>query len=373
MYIVDDQNIICPNFEQAGFDFSVFLDKAHFLSVEEFSRIKLEKRNEIVLINLHDFLSKENSIENWSPLLNTFWGIYFFYNDNKKLTETMLEQLKNYPHVCDVVSLPLGSDNKFTFLANQLRAFQNLAKEQEELSRHLSNLSQTINHLFQNLTNDYEMTKKIHKYLYPQRKEEIRGIKFSSKYEAGALGGGEFFDVIQDEAKIYIVFIHSESYLISSSLMGLLHKHKSLKFKPESFWKDAQSDISEVNRSKKKHSYVDIFILQVDLMDLSLKQIGESSVKPLIGQDNFSLLPENHSLSKGEVLLIPSVGYRWNWQHFFAEEDLVKKINEKIDQQDMELLNYLFYKLSAPQNSNQFKKDSTILMMEVNRHGIHQI
>jgi hypothetical protein len=83
--------------------------------------------------------------------------------------------------------------------------------------------------------------KKIHEVLIPRRHDEIKGVYFSNKYAAGDGGGGEFYDLLQSHGKVFQIMVSSQSYLISSSLLGLLAKHKQKDFDPLEFIKDAEA------------------------------------------------------------------------------------------------------------------------------------
>jgi hypothetical protein len=375
MYIVDDQNLISSNFEQIEFNIEIFSHESHRLSMKDFLNLSLVKRNEIVLINFEDYLLIKKEKENLKALMNTFLGVYFFYDIKKNNLEELIRlEIDVLSKVLGVHALPLAPLAN-GILLNQIKFFENLISDQAILQNHMVRFSQELDEMLTQVSADYSSAKKLHQAFRPQRVQEFKGAKLTSHFSSGDGVGIEFFDVISDEKKFFVVLIHTESYLISSSVMGILGAQKQISFNPLSFLQEAKHDVELINQTKKKKAKCEIFILEIDTKNFEVKRYGESSVNILRGVEVFQKM-ENHSnliLSKGEKMLILSSGYMNNFENIFPKIDIVSVINENNKSIDMDLMSFLFYKLKFSQKEDILKKDSTVLLLEVNRHGIHQI
>lgn len=167
----------------------------------------------------------------------------------------------------------------WTILSNQLQFFWGLIEDQKKLQKHMAQFSLELDQVLQNAEVEMVKAKRIHETLIPRRNEEIKGIFFSNKYAAGEVGGGEFYDLHQTPSKVFQVLVASQSYLISSAILGILGQHREKDFNPANFLSDALNEIETINGAKKKKSQVDLLVLELDLVNLTIKMHSESKAE----------------------------------------------------------------------------------------------
>jgi len=373
MYIVDDQNLICKNLDQYGFEFQEFSDQVEILRFEDFTHLNLKKRLDIVLINGMNLIDHLDSLENIKSILNTFNGAYIFFEKNcEKSIDKIFSNLAAFPKILGIHQFPLKTDD-WILLSNQFQFFWNLMNEQKNLQNHIIQFSRELDQLMSHSKKDLNTIKKVHAAFHPKRVQNLKGLNITSKYVAGDAGGAEFFDLIEENHHVFKFLLHSESYLISSAVMGILNSHKSGSFKVEEFLSDAWNEINTINSSKKKKAKVEILVIEFDMLNLSFKTYGNSSAIGISKKEMFDLikLEGSYTLSKNETFLFLSPGFISNWKEVDPGLDLIKFLNTHIKANNTDLMSELFFHLKSKNFQN--KKDASVVMLEVNRYGIHQV
>jgi hypothetical protein len=375
MVIVDNRHFIAKALEEQQLNLYDFYDAHQVLSVNEFTKLPLTRRMEVLLIDTHSLLESPEQIEACMAIINTFQGAFFFHEKSNEIAQKWVQgQASLWPKIMSESSLPMTKMN-WTLLSNQLQFFWSMLQEQLQLQKHMEEFGQELDQVFQSAQLEMIRAKKIHESLIPKRNDEIKGVHFLHKYASGEGGGAEFFDLHQAGNKAFQILVTSESYLISSSLLGVLNLHKTRGFDAEKFLLDARTEIEVVNGSKKKKALVDLLVLELDFSQLLLRRHGHHKAElysQLSGLVNFSEENE-YKLSKGEKFIVFSSGFLFNWKETDRKKDIHSflKNHQELSQQD--LMTELFFQIRKDANGQFLKKDATILMMEVNRHGIHQV
>jgi hypothetical protein len=163
--------------------------------------------------------------------------------------------------------------------------------------------------------------------------------------------------------------------LISSAILGILGNHRNKDFTPSEFLKEAKEEIATINGAKKKPSEVDLLVSELDLSTLNLNLYGESKAefysqaKGLMSFENNRPYP----LSKGEKVIVFSTGFLFNWSEAHPNKNIHKFLEENAKISLSELMPELFFQLKEGRETQFLTKDATVVMMEVNRHGIHKV
>jgi hypothetical protein len=375
MIILDERQYLKKHLETKGFEVFDFYENHRVLSIKEFAAMELKRRNEFLLVDTQTLLNHPEAQEDFKSLLNTFLGAVFFHDQQNELAQKWVESEGAFlTKIIGEYSLPMPQLS-WTILSNQLQFFWNLLEDQKNLQKHLAQFSQELDHVLQNAEVEMVKAKKIQETLVPRRNEDIKGVSFINKYAAGEGGGGEFYDLHQTASKVYQLFVTSESYLISSAILGLLGHHRDKDFNPTSFLLEAQKEIDTINNSKKKKSKVELQILELDLGTLMLKACTPLKIE-FYSQLNgkLSLTPdEPYQIGKGEKLIVFSSGFLFNWSVGHPDRDLDSFLKDKSHLPSSELMTELFFQLKEGKESQFLKKDATVAMMEVKRHGIHKV
>ena len=375
MIIVDERNFIKKALEDQGLNLFDYYDGHQLISVKDFTELDLKRRAEVVLIDVVSILARPKLFEPFKALLNTFYGVIFFYEEgNEGAAKWLEEQTAFLPKIIGAFSLPM-TELRWNILSNQLQFFWTMIQEQKQLQKHMVEFSDELNQVLLNAESEMGRAKKIHEALVPKRSEEIKGVQFFNKYASGEGSGGEFYDLIQGQGKVYQVLVSSESYLISSSLIGLLNQHKQKNFDPQNFLQEAEADIATINGSKKKVAKVGVTVLELDLSQLTLLVWGQNNTE-LYSQSKGKIEVSTDRpipLERGEKLIVFSSGFLFNWMESKKKQDIYAFIKNHQGLNPHELLTEFFFQVRQDGDSEFLKKDATVVMMEVNRHGMHQV
>jgi hypothetical protein len=375
MVILDERKFLSKELENQGFSIFDFYDGHQILDLKTFCQLPVSRKAEVLLVDTQTILEHPEKQQEFFSMMNTYLGVIFFHeHQNQKAQSWVQDQAAFLKKIIGEYALPMPQ-LQWTMLSNQLQFLWTILEEQKALQLHLVKFSQELDQALQSAESEMLKAKKVHEVLIPKRSDEIKGVSFLNKYAAGEGGGGEFYDLIQSGSKVYQVLISSQSYLISSSLIGILNQHKQKDFSPASFLKDAQSEVDTINGSKKKKAEVDLSVLELDTSHLTLKLHGQgkaeyySQHKGKVDLEAQEQIP----LAKGEKIIVFSPGFVFNWREGRIKQDLYSFVKDHHQLSQTELVMELFLQLKTAQETNFLSKDATVVMMEVNRHGIHKI
>lgn len=383
MVLLDERKFLELEFDGQGFGIFDFYDGHQVFDMKTLCELPLNKRSDVLLVDTQTVLQHPELQEKLKIVLNTFLGAIFFHEaQNTQAQEWVETQGSFLPKIIGVCALPM-SPLDWTMLSNKLSFLWTLIEEQKALQKHLVKFSQELDEALQSAESEMMRAKKVHEILIPKRSDEIKGISFLNRYAAGDGGGGEFYDLHQSGSKVFQILVSSQSYLISSSLIGLLNLHKQKEFRPKEFLAEARNEIETINSSKKKKSEVDLVILEMDTTHLTLTASGWGKAEfysALKGKVDLGLpaaygarTPESYQLVKGEKMIVFSPGFLFNWKEGRIKQELYTFLKDHHHRTQSELMMELFMQLSLVKESDFLSKDATVVMMEVNRHGIHQI
>jgi hypothetical protein len=375
MLIVDDSDFIRRSMEEMGLTIYDFHDNLQVMGLAAFAKLPLQRRLDVILIDTQSVLDDPKTFEVCKAVMNTFQGAYFFHEKkNERARQWVEDQASFLPKILGECAVPMPS-RAATLLANQLQFFCTLLQEQQMLQKHMMEFSQELEQVMETAQWEVSRAKRIHEILTPKRTEDIKGVTFYSKYASGQGGGAEFFDLHHAGNRAFMIMVSSASYLISSSLLGVLNNHKSREFDVASFMADARADIAAINGQKKKMSSVDLMVLELDFTDLSLKSHGDHGSKFLSLQKGPAALKVGgvYKLDRGEKFIVFSSGFIFNWKDGDHKEDLPTLVKSHQNLGAPELATELFFNLRHRFAGKGFKRDATVVMMEVKRHGMHQV
>lgn len=375
MIIIDERNYLQQELAAKGFVVFDFFENNKVMSVKEFTSLELKRRGDFLLIDTQTILNHPGLIENFKTVLNTFMGAVFFHDHtNEKAQEWVKNEGAFLTKIIGEYSLPMPQLS-WTILSNQLQFFWTMLEDQRKLQKHMAQFSLELDQVLQNAEEEMVRAKKIHEIFVPRRKDEIKGISFVHKYAAGEGGGGEFYDLVQTSSKVYQIMLSSQSYLISSAILGILGQQKEKDFNPQAFLKDALQEIETINGAKKKKANVDLMVLELDLT--SLKMTSHTNSKAELYSQSKGALPvtkdATYQLDKGEKVIVFSSGFISNWSEGHPEKDMNQFVKAQAKLPLNELMSELFFHVKEGKEGSFLKRDATVVMMEVNRHGIHKI
>ena len=383
MVLLDERKFLELELEGQGLHIFDFYEGHQLFKMDDFCNLPLNKRAEVLLVDTQTVLNHPQLQEKFKTVLNTFLGVIFLHDQsNMEAQSWVKDQASFLTKIIGEYSLPMPQLS-WTILSNQLQFLWNLLEEQKSLQKHIIKFSHELDSALQSAESEMIKAKKIHEILIPKRSDEIKGISFLNKYAAGDGGGGEFYDLHHSGNKIFQILISSQSYLISSSLIGILNVHKQKEFSPLSFIKDAKNEIEIINGSKKKKSEVELIVLELDTSHLRFKVYGwgkaelfsfeKGKIETGLAGTQELKESETYQMAKGENMIIFSPGFIFNWKEGRIKHELYSFLNNHQQLSQTDLMMELFLQLGLVKDSDFFSRDATVVMMEVNRHGIHQI
>lgn len=372
MVILDESGFIVKALEEKGFQIFDFFESPTVLKFKDFSELPLQRRKDLLLVDTQTVMNHPELVDKFHTAMNTYVGVIFFHDQkNAGAAAWLQDQAAFLNKIIGEYALPMPQLS-WSILSNQLQYFWTLMTEQKQLQGHIAKFSQELDQVLSSAEGQMLKAKQIHETLIPKRQDDIKGVKFMNKYSAGDGGGGEFYDLHHEGGKVFQIFISSQSYLISSALLGILAQHKEKNFKPENFLQDSLKEIETINGSKKKRSEADVIVFELDTNSLKLLRHGNGKAE-IYSQEQGALTQDQISLTKGDKLIILSSGYVYNWKENHSRKEIAEFLKEQKNLSQSELLNELFFQISLKKESDFLQKDATVAMMEVNRHGIHKV
>ncbi len=375
MIILDEREFIRNEFEAKGFEIFDFYDEAKVLDLKSFLELELKRRAEFLVVDTQTLLNHPEKHEHFKSILNTFHGAIFIHDQSNHMAQ---EWVKNegafLTKIIGEYSLPMAQLG-WTILSNQLQFIWRLIEDQRNLQKQMMSFSLDLDQVIQNAELEMIKAKKIHDALVPRRNEEIRGVKFLNKYAVGDGGGGEFYDLHQTPQKVFQVIVSSQSYLVSSAVLGILGKMREKEFNPEVFITDAYGEADAINGVKKNKLSLDLLVLELDLTSLVLKAWTDSKAElctPVKGR--ISLQKDmTYQMEKGEKVIVFSPGFIFNWRESHPEKEISTFMKEMGRKDSDELISECLFHLKNGKETQIFKKDATVVVMEVKRHGFHKV
>lgn len=383
MVLLDERTFLGKHLEDQGFGIFDFYEGHQTYTLESLCDLPLNRRADVLLVDTQTVLNNPDLQEKFKIVLNTFLGVIFFHEQKNLTAQTWVKDQAGFlTKIIGEYSLPMPQ-LEWTMLSNQLKFLWNILEEQKNLQKHIVKFSQELDQALLGAESEMLKAKKIHEVLIPKRSEEIKGVSFLNKYASGDGGGGEFYDLHHTGNKIYQILLSSQSYLISSSLIGVLNLHKQKDFQPEAFLLDARTEIQTINSAKKKKSEAEVIVIEMDTSQLTLKLYGwgqaefysqfKGKVDLGLSASQGSTVSLPYQLSKAEKIIVFSPGFIFNWREGRIKKELYSFLKDHHQLTQTDLMMEIFLQLSLVKETDFLSKDATVVMMEVNRHAIHQI
>lgn len=391
MLIIENHQHLVKQMLESEFNLEEFFPDVKSVKVEQFFHYPLETRTDVALIDVISFITIPID-DRLLSLLNTFVGVICFVpSPVQKEAQIWLDKLMTLSDkVLSIQVLPQTSQEKL-ILKNQLLFIWRIQKEKKHFKEQMIRLSQDMDQIIQSAQVEMLKAKKIHDDVIPKRVEDIKGLTVYSKYAAGEGAGSEYFDVIRGQNQVHVIINHTDSYLASSCIMGLLNKYKTdvrkTAFDIEIFLQEVDREIQMINQHKKKPIKVNLFLASFDHSNLTFEGYSYGNFE-LISQMNgpiainsaeqvnvkgMSQAKFKVKFQRGERVLFFSPGFLFNWKEnnpTLSLEQFLKE-NEKLDHADL-LMEY-FFKLKKTNQKEFLSKDGTCLLLEVNKNVIHQV
>lgn len=370
MIVIEGQGQIVQKFQDLGLEFYDFFDHLKVNSIQAFNKHPLQRRPEVVILDYSALLENPVEVEDFKIHLNTYAGVVVICQTEEERKKA-LDFANIVPKVLGIYGPKLDM-KEAALLGNLLSYFWATTQEHRFFQQKMYQFSLEIDQLVQGAQEDMMRAQDLHEKLLPKRTQVIKGINFFSKYASGTGRGVEFFDIIQNGNKCSTVFLSTDSYLASGNLLTLLERHKTEGFKTDHFLKEAWADIATLQEGRGKPIEIDLGIVEVDLNELKMSFHGKSILKVIMDGKLIDVNQE-FQLAKDKKITILSAGYVKNLNQLTIPFNVEKTYNQHAHLSPHELLNEMIIKVKSDQEFNKDMSDMVAVMMEVNRHVMHQV
>lgn len=389
MLIIDSKQRLYSDLKSGGLEVEDFFSHIQSLGPTDFLKSPLEEHKDVALIDIESFAELTINDELLARL-KTYTGIVAFMpTAASDKAQDVLEKITGITEkVISVQTLPLNSNSRAQ-VRNILLMFWNQAQERERFKTQMVRFSQEMDELIRSAHQDIHRAKKIHEDVVPKRMEELKGITLYSKYAVGEGAGSEYFDVIRGSHHSHLIFLHTNSYLASSCLMGLLNKFKDT---PEGldtslFLQEASMEVKALNAHKKKPIKVELLVVRIEhgsfkcdgysfgSFELFSRKSGflSKGTAQDLTLDEIDSAHFSFQLERGEKVIVFSPGFIFNWDEKQLGSDRERFVEANPQLTCPELLMELFFQLKKQSSGDFLAKDATAVMMEVSRHAIQQV
>ncbi len=215
--------------------------------------------------------------------------------------------------------------------------------------------------------------KDLHDRFVKVRTDKLKGITLTSKFMAGEKSGGEFFEILQNDQEIIFIQAGSDSYILSSMLLGEIETLKE-KAITGSLHNHAEQFLKIVNH----HAAENKGDLTYCMMSLNLKNLHASfNIK---GQghlfyDNEWISfdkPMQLKLKPKQRLCVISDGSFKNWTLLSKKQiESFFKSNEGMPTRD--LINEFFFEVSRNKTGSFLVYDALMAVVEIEENKIYQV
>ncbi|MBY0515664.1 MAG: hypothetical protein K2P81_02065 [Bacteriovoracaceae bacterium] len=389
MQIIDIHNRLLPAMQEHHLDLEDFYPHIEVLGPEKFLKLALESRSDVLLIDVPS-LEGTPIDDHFLSLMNTYPAVILFmpHPVQKSWKEWMDKLMLLSDKVISIQSLPMDA-SQWGLVKNQLLFFWRQKQERARYREQMVKFSQEMDELIRGAQNEMLKAKKIHEGVVPKRTEDLKGVNLTSKYAVGDGSGSEYFDVIRGQNQVYMIFLHTSSYLASSCLLGILNKYKGgdQGLDPQLFIQEASLEMKAINEHKKKPVDVQILLLKLDQITLQCEGFCFGGFELFSQEKGSRALPQlkafsetkmneakfSFGLSRGEKIIVFSPGFIFNWNEACTGVDREQFVKTNGSMPGSELLIELFFQLKKHSSGDFLSKDATAVMMEVNRHGIQKV
>lgn len=388
MLILDAHNRLLPDMQTHKLDLEDFFPSLKVCGPEELLKSPLEGRSDVLLLDVPS-LAGVPVDDTLLSHLNTFPAILAFMPAPAQAEwEKWLAGIMTLSDkVIAVHRLPMGEDG-WNLVRNQLLLFWRQKEEKRRFREQMVRFSQDMDELIKAAHKDMQRAKKIHEDVVPKRSEELRGLTLYSKYAVGEGAGSEFSDLIKGTTDAHIFFLHTNSYLASSCLMGIINKYKGGgSFDTHLFLQEAAMEIRSINLHKKKPVHVELLLARINSLTLEVEGHCFGGFEMLVlGKPALPLprLPEfdlerteaahfRFVLERGEKAVVFSPGFIFNWDEGGPTMDRGHFWERNARLPASELLMEYFFQLKKDVTGEFLPKDATVVMLEVHRHVIQKV
>lgn len=237
----------------------------------------------------------------------------------------------------------------------------------------MDKLASDLEKIYEYTKSELTRIKDLHDRFVKVRVDKLKGMTLTSKFMSGEKSGGEFFEILQNDHEVVFIQTGSDSYILSSILLGEIETLKD-KATTGSLHSHAEQFLKIINH----HAQENKCEITYCLMSINLKNLHASfNVK---GQGY--LFYENEWISfekpmqlklkpKSRVCLISDGAFKnWNLLSKKHIENFFKSNTETVTK---DMVNEFFFEVSRNKAGNFLIYDALLAVVDVEENKLYQI
>ncbi len=237
----------------------------------------------------------------------------------------------------------------------------------------LEKLASDLEKVYEFTKSELARVKDLHDRFVRVRTDKLKGANLFSKFMAGEKSGGEFFEIIQNGQEILFIQAGSDSYIVSSILLGEI---ESLKEKSSNG--NLQHEAEKFQKIIEHHAAENKAELSFCIMSLNLKTL----------QAEFKFKGTGHLFYQGELLsfdepvklklkpkdrlCVISQGAMKNWE-FLSKLKTEKFFTDNQEKSTKDLINEFFFEVSRNKAGNFLIYDALMAVVEIEESILYQL
>jgi hypothetical protein len=237
----------------------------------------------------------------------------------------------------------------------------------------LDKLANELDKIYKFTQSELVKIKDLHDRFVKVREDKMKGVTLTSKFMAGEKSGGEFFEILQDEHEVIFIQAGSDSYILSSLLLGEIQALKekinggSLQTLTEQFIELLNYHCSE---NKGELTYC-IMSLNLKSLNVSFKVKGQGH---LFFNDEWISFdaPIKLKLRPKQRLLIISDGAFKNWT-LLSKKPVAKFFKTNSAMSTKDLIKEFFFEVSRNKKGHFLDCDALMATVEIEESRIYQV
>jgi len=237
----------------------------------------------------------------------------------------------------------------------------------------LDKLAGDLDKIYEFTKSELVKIKDLHDRFVKVRVDKLKGLTLTSKFMAGEKSGGEFFEILQNDHEVVFIQAGSDSYILSSMLLGEIET-----LKEKSITGSLQAHADQFLKIVNHHATENKGELTYCVMSINLKTLHASfNIK---GQghlfyDNEWISfdqPMQLKLRPKQRLCVISDGSFKNWT-ILSKKQIENFFKSNAAMPTRELINEFFFEVSRNKTGSFLVYDALMAAVEIEENVLYQV
>ena len=226
--------------------------------------------------------------------------------------------------------------------------------------------------------------KNLHGHLVPGRQQKFKNVTIWTKFAAGERAGGDYYDFAFEQGDVYLLMVHTNSYLLSSAVMATFDQWRQ---GPRPYnLKKLIASLAQHDQGRSADQVLEVLVIKFDLRHLngdgycfgpwSIISSGEVYQQGNDYPCDPAFMEKAHltlKLGRGEVFSFLSPGVPLNLQKATPAKELIDFFRPWLNKRPREVLDELFFQMQRPVQRGFLEQDASAVMLEVHANALWEV